>query len=108
MQVRFRANKDIAIHIPDVALAARFYGESLGFPLVNRGADNLEFDMGALRLYVNQSATKALSYIPSFDVANRAMAGRHLEAAGCRAVSCGASVYFTDPFGFLFDIIERL
>jgi catechol 2,3-dioxygenase-like lactoylglutathione lyase family enzyme len=109
-QVVFRSNCEIAIHVPDLARAEVFYAGVLGFRLVARSADQLEFDTGALRLYVNRDPDILRSYIPSLDVPNYAAARRHLEAAGCKTVPAGAhsgAVYFVDPFGLVFDIIER-
>jgi catechol 2,3-dioxygenase-like lactoylglutathione lyase family enzyme len=109
-RVAFRSNCEIAIHVPDLARAEVFYAGVLGFRLVARSADQLEFDTGALRLYVNRDPETVIPYIPSLDVANYARARRHLEAAGCKLVSAGThsgAVYFQDPFGLVFDIIER-
>lgn len=106
----FRSNCEIAIHVPDLVRAEAFYGGVLGFQLVSRSPEQLEFDTGALRLYVNRDAGTLRSYIPSLDVPDYVVARRHLEAAGCKTVSAGShseAVYFQDPFGFLFDIIER-
>ena len=108
--VSFRSNCEIAIHVPDLARAEAFYAGVLGFRLVGRTADQLEFDTGALRLYVNRDADALRTYIPSIDVPDYAAARRHLLAAGCQTVPVGmhaGGVYFRDPFGFVFDIVER-
>jgi catechol 2,3-dioxygenase-like lactoylglutathione lyase family enzyme len=109
-RVAFRSNCEIAIHAPNLARAEAFYAGVLGFRLVARSGDQLEFDTGALRLFVNRDATALRPYIPSLDVPDFATARRHLEAAGCRTVPAGVhpgAVYFQDPFGFVFDIIQR-
>jgi catechol 2,3-dioxygenase-like lactoylglutathione lyase family enzyme len=109
-RVVFRSNCEIAIHVPDLAKAEAFYGDVLGFRLVAKSADQLEFDTGELRLFVNRDAEALRSYIPSLDVSDYAAARHHLEAAGCKTVSAGShsgAVYFQDPFGLIFDIIER-
>jgi catechol 2,3-dioxygenase-like lactoylglutathione lyase family enzyme len=109
-RVAFRSNCEIAIHVPDLARAEAFYAGVLGFRLLAKSADQLEFDTGALRLYVNRDPEVLLPYIPSLDVPDYASARRHLEAAGCKLASAGAhseAVYFQDPFGLVFDIIER-
>jgi catechol 2,3-dioxygenase-like lactoylglutathione lyase family enzyme len=106
----FRSNCEIAIHVPDLARAEAFYAGVLGFRMLAKSDDQLEFDTGALRLYVNRDAEALRPYIPSLDVPDYATARRHLEAAGCRTLSAGAhsgAVYFQDPFGLIFDIIER-
>jgi catechol 2,3-dioxygenase-like lactoylglutathione lyase family enzyme len=109
--VTFRSNCEIAIHVPDLARAEAFYGGVLGFRLPAKSADQLEFDTGSLRLYVNRDAAALIPYIPSLDVPDYAAARRkHLEAAGCKIVPAGThsgAVYFQDPFGLVFDIIER-
>lgn len=106
----FRSNREVAIHAPDLARAEAFYAGVLGCRVLSRSDDQLAFDTGTLTLYVNRDHTARHSYIPSFDVPDYAAARRHLEAAGCRTVSVSghdAAVYFMDPFGFVFDIIER-
>jgi catechol 2,3-dioxygenase-like lactoylglutathione lyase family enzyme len=107
-QSRFRSNSQIAIHVPDLARAEAFYGQTLGFRLVRRTLDQLEFDTGDLRLFVNRDASSLIPYIPSFDVENYPESRRFLEAAGCTLKFAGdQATYFQDPFGFVFDIIER-
>jgi catechol 2,3-dioxygenase-like lactoylglutathione lyase family enzyme len=106
---QLRSNREIAIHVPDLARAEAFYGKLLGFRLVRRTLDQLEFDTGELRLYVNRDASAPISYIPSFDVEDYHEARRFLEEAGCRVRFAGEQSvpYFEDPFGFVFDIVER-
>jgi catechol 2,3-dioxygenase-like lactoylglutathione lyase family enzyme len=108
-RVQLRSNREIAIHVRDLALAEAFYGKLLGFRLVRRTLDQLEFDTGELRLYVNRDTSSLISYIPSFDVDDYSAASRFLEAAGCTQRFAGEQPvpYFEDPFGFVFDIIER-
>src|ERR1700687_4523517 len=85
-RVVFRSNCEIAIHVPDLARAEAFYGGVLGFRLVAKSADQLEFDTGALRLYVNRDVEALRPYIPSLDVPDYAAARRHLEGSGCKTV----------------------
>jgi catechol 2,3-dioxygenase-like lactoylglutathione lyase family enzyme len=108
-RVQLRSNREIAIHVRDLARAEAFYGKLLGFRLVRRTLDQLEFDTGELRLYVNRDTSSLISYIPSFDVDDYSAARRFLEAAGCPQRFAGEQPvpYFEDPFGFVFDIIER-
>jgi catechol 2,3-dioxygenase-like lactoylglutathione lyase family enzyme len=106
----FRSNREIAIHVPDLERAEAFYVGVLGCRLISRSPDQLDLDTGQLRLYVNRDPSTTLSYIPSFDVADYAAARARLEAAGCEAVPVEGHpglVYFRDPYGFTFDIIER-
>jgi catechol 2,3-dioxygenase-like lactoylglutathione lyase family enzyme len=108
-RVQLRSNKEIAIHVRDLDRAEEFYGKVLGFRLVRRALDQLEFDTGELRLYVNRDTSSLISYIPSFDVDDYREARQFLEAAGCKLKFAGEQPvpYFEDPFGFVFDIIER-
>jgi hypothetical protein len=109
-RVPFTTNRELAIHVFDVARAEAFYARVLGARVVSRDDESVVLDTGALRLYVNRDFSTPRSYVPSFDVADRAAARRHLETAGCRTVSMGPGVddvYFCDPFGNVFDIVER-
>jgi catechol 2,3-dioxygenase-like lactoylglutathione lyase family enzyme len=80
-RVTFRSNKDVAIHVPDLGRAEEFYSKVLGFKIVSRGPNQIEFDTGAFHLWVNRD-NSARSFIPSFDVSDYAEAKRHLKAAG--------------------------
>ncbi len=107
-EVRFESNTEVAIHVPDLDVARAFYEGVMGFRLVARTADYLELDSGALRLYVNRDDAKTRSFIPSFDVPDLAAAREHLAKAGCETEQLASGgVYFKDPFGLVFDIIER-
>src|SRR5437762_12812678 len=78
-----RSNREIAIHVPDLARAEAFYGKLLGFRLVRRTLNQLDFDTGELRLYVNRDVGKPISYIPSLHVDDYHDARRFLEAGSC-------------------------
>jgi catechol 2,3-dioxygenase-like lactoylglutathione lyase family enzyme len=67
-RVTFRSNCEIAIHVPDLAQAEAFYGGVLGFRLVTKSVDLLEFDTGSLRLFVNRDPEKLRTFLPSLDV----------------------------------------
>ena len=106
----FRSNREVAIHVPDLERAETFYVGVLGCRVVSRSPDQLDLDTGQLRLYVNRDPGAPLGYIPSFDVADYAAARAHLERAGCETVPVEGHpglVYFRDPYGFVFDIVER-
>jgi hypothetical protein len=107
METQFRSNRCIAIHVNDLDKAARFYGDVLGFRQVSRTADQLEYDTGVLLLYVNRSSEQ-LSPIPSLSVSNIASAKECLIKSGCTIIEDrGGSLYFRDPFGSVFDVIEE-
>ena len=104
--MRFRSNNCIAVHLTGLARAERFYRDVLGFRLKSKSRDCLEFDTGHFLLYLNRSA-KAQPPTPSFSVKSVKKAKRLLKGAGCRIlVDRGSSLYFRDPFGNVFDVVE--
>lgn len=104
--MRFRSNACVAVHLRSLAKAEHFYGDVLGFRLKKRTKTYLEYDTGVLRLFVNRSA-KFQAPTPSFSVKDIAKAKRLLKGAGCKILADrGGSLYFRDPFGMVFDVIE--
>jgi catechol-2,3-dioxygenase len=108
----FRANNELALHVADPDAAAAFYERALGCRIANRTDGWIELASGALRLYlVRDPAPTHDRVIPSFDVANREVAIRHLREAGCTLVPIGPhspeGYYLRDPSGVVFDVIER-
>jgi catechol 2,3-dioxygenase-like lactoylglutathione lyase family enzyme len=110
MSVEFRSSREIAVEVADLARAEAFYREIMGFALVDRTREYLEFDTGVLRLFVKPAAAPLAGVVPSFDVTDAAAARRRLEAAGCtieRLSPDGRGFYVRDPFGLVYDVIER-
>lgn len=104
---RFKTNTDVNIYVSDLAKAEEFYGETLGFRQVSKSKDHLEYDSGALRLNIFCGDPSRL-FIPSIDVNDLAGASRYLENAGCILIQLpGGELYFRDPFGLLFELVER-
>jgi catechol-2,3-dioxygenase len=104
--MKFRSNNCIAIHLTSLAKAERFYSDVLGFKLRSKTRSSLEYDTGTLMLYLNRS-TKAQPPTPSFSVKSVAKAKKLLKGARCQIlVDRGSSLYFRDPFGNIFDVIE--
>ena len=108
----FQANNELALHVPDPDAAAEFYARVLGCRVASRTAGWIELHSGMLRLYlVRDPAPVHDRVIPSFDVAHRAEALRHLQAAGCILVPIGPhspdGFYVRDPSGVVFDVIQR-
>lgn len=108
----FRGNNELALHVADPAAAAEFYSRVLGGTLVDRTTDCIEVVSGALRLFLlRDPAPTHDRVVPSFDVPDRAAALEQLRAAGCTFVPIGphapGGVYIRDPFGVIFDVIER-
>lgn len=107
-QVAFRSNNEMAIHVPDLERAEAFYAGVIGCQIVAKTEDCLELESGNLRLYVHRDPETLRAYIPSFDVPDLDMAKAHLKTAGCTTIALpSGGVYFQDPFGFAFDLIER-
>jgi catechol 2,3-dioxygenase-like lactoylglutathione lyase family enzyme len=104
--MRFRSNNCIAIHLTSLAKAERFYSDVLGFKLKSKTRTCLEYDTGTFLLYLNRS-TKAQPPTPSFSVKSMDKARRLLKGARCQiVVDRGSSLYFRDPFGNIFDVVE--
>ena len=109
-QPSFHSNSEIAVHVANLEKAEHFYAEVLGFRLLAKTTRQLEFDTGKLRLYVNLDSRPLASFVPSFNVANREAAREYLEGAGCKSVHIATHpglYYMRDPFGLLFDMVER-
>ncbi len=103
----FRTNTDVDVYVSDLAKAEEFYEDVLGFRLVSKSKDHLEYDSGALRLYIHCGDPFPL-FIPSLDVNDLAGACKYLENAGCTLIPLPrGGMYVRDPFGFLFELMER-
>jgi catechol 2,3-dioxygenase-like lactoylglutathione lyase family enzyme len=86
----FRANNELALHVPDPDAAAVFYADVLGCEVVRREPDCIEVVSGALRLFLLRDPARTHdAVVPSFDVPDRMAAVRHLQAAGCTLVPIG-------------------
>jgi catechol 2,3-dioxygenase-like lactoylglutathione lyase family enzyme len=108
----FRANNELALHVADPAAAAAFYTQVLGGTEVESTADCIEIASGALRLFLLRDPRPTHDrVVPSFDVPDRAAALERLQAAGCTLIPIGPhapdGVYVRDPFGVIFDVLER-
>ncbi len=99
----------VAIHVPDLKRAEAFYAGVLGFRILRRTPDQIEFDTGALRLFVNRDAGSVMSFIPALRVSDCDAARRVLRESGCEILHefpSGRALYFRDPFGLVLDIVE--
>jgi catechol 2,3-dioxygenase-like lactoylglutathione lyase family enzyme len=108
----YRANNELALHVADPEAAAAFYERELGGRVASRTPDCIEIASGALRLFLlRDPAPTHDRVVPSFDVPDREAALARLQAAGCTVVPIGPhspdGVYVRDPFGVIFDVIER-
>lgn len=106
IQMKFRSNNRVKVHLPDLKKAEAFFTGVLGFRLLEKSATQLEYDTGRFLLCVGK-ANGPRSPIPSFTVIDAKAAKAHLLANGCEIVDDrGSSLYFKDPFGMVYDVIE--
>ena len=105
---RFNSNKCVAIHVKDLKKPETFYSNVMGFKLKEKRSDCLVYDTGLLELYVVKD-TQQRPPVPSFTVKDLQAAREYLLAKGCKVVTEpeGGWLYFQDPNGFVFDLIER-
>jgi catechol 2,3-dioxygenase-like lactoylglutathione lyase family enzyme len=101
----FRSNNCVAIHLEDIAAAENFYTNVMKFKLLTRSEVNLEYDTGHFLLYVNRDLNT--QPIPSFTVKDIGAARKFLLENGCSILrEDKSSLYFRDPFGITYDVIE--
>ena len=104
--MKFRSNNCVSVEVPDLKKAEAFYSGVLGFRLLAKTTAQLEYDTGRFLLYINKGS-KVRSPIPSFTVISTSAAKTHLKEHGCEIVEDhGKSLYFRDPFGLIYDVIE--
>ena len=104
----FKSNGDVAIHVTDVQRSRTFYRDKLGFRLVKDSDETIVFETGKFKLYVSKDE-RHLPFIPSLSVRNLEAAKKFLVGSGCEIVEeqpLSKSLYFRDPLGQIFDIIE--
>jgi catechol 2,3-dioxygenase-like lactoylglutathione lyase family enzyme len=102
----FKSNNCVAIHLVDITAAENFYTNVMKFRLLARSETQLEYDTGHFLLYVNRDLNTQPP-IPSFTVTNIGTARRFLLENGCTILrEDESSLYFRDPFGITYDLIE--
>lgn len=105
----FRSDGSFAIHVTDLTKAEEFYSNVLGFMLLDRNSEQLVYETGRFRLFINKDS-EATSFIPAFEVNNLDRARAYLLENGCKITKEWApyrALYCVDPFGFKIDVIER-
>ena len=112
MPFTYTANNELALHVPDPEQAEHFYTTVLGCVVVDRTYDCISLTNGMLRLYLLRDPSRTHdAVVPSFDVSDRGAALARLQTAGCTLVPIGPHApndfYVRDPFGIVFDVIER-
>ena len=104
----FISNGNFAIHTTDISLARTFYRNKLGFKLIKDSDEKIAFETGRFTLYVNKDE-KNLPFIPALEVSDYEKAKAFLRSIGCEIVKewpRSRALYFRDPLGQVFDIIE--
>jgi catechol 2,3-dioxygenase-like lactoylglutathione lyase family enzyme len=102
----FKSNNCVAIHLVDITAAENFYTNVMKFRLLARSEEQLEYDTGHFLLYVNRDLNTRPP-IPSFTVKDIEAARRFLLENGCVILrEDQRSLYFRDPFGITYDVIE--
>lgn len=105
--VSFKANRDVAFDVKDLAEAEKFYGQVMGLKLVEKKEDTLIYDAGYLTFYIKESP-EIHPPVLSFRVENLDQAKKHLTDNGCEIIiEWGRALYFKDPQGITHDIIEE-
>lgn len=102
----FKSNNCVAIHLTDITAAETFYTNVMKFKLLSRSDTYLEYDTGHFLLYVNRDLNTQPP-IPSFTVKDIKAARQSLLENGCIILREEQnSLYFRDPFGITYDIVE--
>lgn len=102
----FQSNNCVAIHLVDITAAENFYSNVMKFRLLDKSEVHLEYDTGHFLLCVNRDLNTQPP-IPSFTVKDIEVARRFLLENGCIILrEDKRSLYFRDPFGITYDVIE--
>jgi catechol 2,3-dioxygenase-like lactoylglutathione lyase family enzyme len=102
----FRSNNCVAIHLEDITAAENFYTNVMKFRLLTKSEASLEYDTGHFLLYINRDLNTRPP-IPSFTVKDIGAAKQALLENGCVILREEEnSLYFRDPFGITYDLIE--
>jgi catechol 2,3-dioxygenase-like lactoylglutathione lyase family enzyme len=102
----FNSKNCVAIHLTDITAAENFYTNVMKFPLLAKSEGHLEYDAGRFLLYINRDLNTQPP-IPSFTVMDIQAARHCLVDNGCTILREDRhSLYFRDPFGITYDLIE--
>ena len=102
----FKSNNCVAIHLEDITAAESFYTNVMKFRLLTKSEEHLEYETGYFLLYVSRDLNTQPP-IPSFTVNDIGAAKQALLENGCIILREDRnSLYFRDPFGITYDVIE--
>jgi catechol 2,3-dioxygenase-like lactoylglutathione lyase family enzyme len=103
--MRFTGNRDIAVTVNELGASRAFYEGVMGFKPKKVEEKLVVYDTGHFTLYVQEGQPHPP--VPSFTTPDIKEARKHLIEAGCAIINDrDTSLYFRDPDGVLWDIIE--
>lgn len=107
-KIRFKTDGNFAIQVTDLVKAEKFYSDFLGFRLLNKTANRLDYHTCIVTLFIVKD-DELIPFIPALEVENYHDAKKHLRENGCNILKefGDTAFYFTDPFNFVIDVIER-
>jgi catechol 2,3-dioxygenase-like lactoylglutathione lyase family enzyme len=107
-KIRFRTDGNFAIHVNDLVKAEAFYSGVLGFRLLNKTVNRLDYDTGIVKLFIVKDDA-LIAFIPALEVENYQEAKKHVTDNGCKILKefGDTAFYFADPFNFVIDVIVR-
>ncbi len=104
--MEFISNRDVAIGARDLETAIKFFENTLGFKPEETVESRRVYNTGRFTLYVVEGEPHPP--VPSFTVESLAEAKKRLQRNGCTIlVEREKSLYFRDPMGNVWDIIEK-
>ena len=104
--MKFTGNRDIAVGVKNIENAKKFYENTLGFKPGKAEPGRRVYNTGNFILYVVEGEPHPP--VPSFTVESISEAKKWLEEQDCIIlVERERSLYFRDPMGNVWDIIEK-
>lgn len=104
--MEFRSNIDIAVGVINLENAIKFYEGTLGFKPEGLEPGRRVYNTGHFTLYVVEGEPHPP--VPSFTVESVSDTRKWLMENGCTIlVERENSLYFSDPMGNVWDIIEK-
>jgi catechol 2,3-dioxygenase-like lactoylglutathione lyase family enzyme len=101
------SNGCICVTVPDLNKAEKFYSGVMGLDLLTKNDKQLIYNTIHFTLFVEKNE-EGNPPVPSFNVDDIKEAKSELANAGCCIVKEGKKwMWFKDPFGNVFDVIEQ-